>query len=176
MRASLSPVGRRSYLPSCRNKRLPPSRCKLKISVSSLMWLAKNGNSKSSCICLFVTFQTALVAIRRHLEWIVGIFLTCVCGWKTTRKERVVHHKTKKSVWKAQHLFCFRGRFIFKERAQKARPFRDILRDSTRSAMYRESPHGTELGRPTGPDLQTDVLTCATGFISRSSWRELQCW
>jgi hypothetical protein len=45
-------------------------------SVIALMWSAKNGILKSSWICLLLTYQVALVAMRRHLDCIICSFRT----------------------------------------------------------------------------------------------------
>jgi hypothetical protein len=40
-----------------------------KLTVRALMWSANNGTPKSSCICLLLTYQGALVSRRRHLDY-----------------------------------------------------------------------------------------------------------
>ncbi|KDR23677.1 hypothetical protein L798_11150 [Zootermopsis nevadensis] len=62
-------VGSLGCLQSCRTKGFPtPANFESNLSVSVLMWSAKNGIPKSSCICLLLTYQGALVAMRRHLN------------------------------------------------------------------------------------------------------------
>jgi hypothetical protein len=62
-------LGRHKYLPSCRTKGFPASaNFESKLSDGALMWSAKSGNPKSSWICLLLTNQGALVAVRRHLD------------------------------------------------------------------------------------------------------------
>jgi hypothetical protein len=64
-----SALGRHKCLPSCRTRGFPASdNFNLKLSVSALMWSAKNGIPKSSWICLLPTYQEELVAMRRHLD------------------------------------------------------------------------------------------------------------
>jgi hypothetical protein len=70
IRGGLQPAHvRHECLPSCLNKGfLVSANFESKLSVSVLMWSAKNGIHKSSWICLFPTYQGALVAMRRHLD------------------------------------------------------------------------------------------------------------
>jgi hypothetical protein len=64
-----SAVCRHKCLPSCRTKGFPASsNFESKLSVSALVWSAKNGFPKSSWICLLLTYQGALVAMRRRLD------------------------------------------------------------------------------------------------------------
>jgi hypothetical protein len=54
---------------SCSTKRFPASAdFGSKVSVSALMWPAKNGIPKSWWICPLPMYQGALVAVRRHLD------------------------------------------------------------------------------------------------------------
>jgi hypothetical protein len=54
-------------LPSCQTNWFPVlANFDSKLSVSALMWLAKNGIPKSSLICLLPTLQVVLVTMRRH--------------------------------------------------------------------------------------------------------------
>ena len=39
-----------------------------KLSLRALMWSANSGTPRSTCICLLLTYQGALVARRRHLD------------------------------------------------------------------------------------------------------------
>jgi hypothetical protein len=72
-------------LPSCRTKGFPASgNFESKLSVSALMWSAKNGIPKSSWICLLPTYQGALVAMRRHLDCNTCSLLMWV--WATDRQ------------------------------------------------------------------------------------------
>jgi hypothetical protein len=72
-----SALGRHRCLPSCRTKGFPASaNFESKLSVSVLMWSAKNGIPKSSWICLLLTHQGALVAMRRHLYYNTCSFRT----------------------------------------------------------------------------------------------------
>jgi hypothetical protein len=61
--------GRHKCLPRSRTKVYPASaNCESKLSVSALMWSAKDGIPKSSWVCLLPTYQCGLVAMRRHLD------------------------------------------------------------------------------------------------------------
>jgi hypothetical protein len=72
-----SVLGRHRCLPSCRSKGLSRSAFfESKLSISALMWLAKNGIPKSSWICLLPTYQGALVALWRHLDCKTSSFWT----------------------------------------------------------------------------------------------------
>jgi hypothetical protein len=65
-----SALGRDKCLPNSRTKGFPASaNFESKFSVSALMWSAKNGIPKSPWICLLLTYQGALVAMRRPLEY-----------------------------------------------------------------------------------------------------------
>jgi hypothetical protein len=55
-----------------------------KLSVSALMWSANNGIPKSSCICLFLTYQSPIFTMRRHLNRITSIFGRG-CGQRDSR-------------------------------------------------------------------------------------------
>ena len=67
--AAGSTLVQRKYLPSCRTRGFPTSaNFKSKLSVRAQMWSAYSGTSRSSCICLLLTYQGALVARRRHLD------------------------------------------------------------------------------------------------------------
>jgi hypothetical protein len=68
-----SALGRQKCLPSCRTKGFLASAIfESKLSVSALMWSAKNGISIFSWICLLLTYKSAVIAMRRHLD-----FSTC---------------------------------------------------------------------------------------------------
>jgi hypothetical protein len=65
-----SALGRHRCLSSCRTKGFPASaNFESKLSVSALMYSAKNAIPRSSWICLLLTYQGALVAMRRHLDF-----------------------------------------------------------------------------------------------------------
>jgi hypothetical protein len=53
------------------------------------MWLAKNVIPKSSCICLLLTYEDALVATRRHLQ-----LLDMAGSSEPPDEARVVSHRT----------------------------------------------------------------------------------
>jgi hypothetical protein len=64
-----SALGRHRCLQICRTKGFPASaNFETKLSVSALMWSAKNGIHRSSWICLLPTYKGALLAMRRHLD------------------------------------------------------------------------------------------------------------
>jgi len=66
--ATGSTLGQRKYLPNCRTMGFHTSdNFESKLSVRALMWSAKNGTPRSSCICLLRTHQGTAVARRRHL-------------------------------------------------------------------------------------------------------------
>jgi hypothetical protein len=57
-------------LPCCRNKGFPaPANFQSKLSVNALTWSAKNGIPKYSWICPSPTYQGALVAMWKHLDY-----------------------------------------------------------------------------------------------------------
>jgi len=57
------------YLPSCRTRGFPTSgKLESKLSVRALKWSANSETPRSSCICLFLTYQETTVAKRRHLD------------------------------------------------------------------------------------------------------------
>jgi len=67
--ATGSILGQRKYLPSCRTSGFPTSaNFESKLAVRALMWSAKNGTPRSSCICLLLTYKGAPLARRRHLD------------------------------------------------------------------------------------------------------------
>jgi len=58
-----------TYLPSCRTRGFPTSpNFESKLSVRNLMWSAKSGTPRSSCICLLLTYQGATVTRRRNVD------------------------------------------------------------------------------------------------------------
>ena len=68
--ATGSTLGQLKYLPSCRTTGFPTSaNFESKLSIRALMWSAKSGTPRSSCICLLITYQGATVARRRHLDY-----------------------------------------------------------------------------------------------------------
>lgn len=74
---ALYAIGRYKFLPCCRNWGLTLSANFIsKLSVSSMMWSAEFGTSKSSRICFLLMNQDALIAMRRHLD--VSIFWKCL--------------------------------------------------------------------------------------------------
>jgi hypothetical protein len=64
-----SALGPHRCLRICRTKGFPASaNFQSKISVSVLMWSAKNGIPKSSWICLLPAYKSGLLAMRRHSD------------------------------------------------------------------------------------------------------------
>ena len=60
---------RSAYLLSCRTRGFPTSaNFESELAVRALMWSANIGTPRSSCICLFLTYQGAPLARRRHLD------------------------------------------------------------------------------------------------------------
>ena len=72
------------YLPSCSTRGfLTPANFKSKLSVRSLIWSAKSGTPRPSCICLLLTYQRALV--RSEDTWIVThVDSRFGCGQRTS--------------------------------------------------------------------------------------------
>ena len=64
-----STLGQRKYRPSYRTWGFPTSPIfESNLAIRVLMWTANNGMSRSSCICLLLTYQGAPVGRRRHLD------------------------------------------------------------------------------------------------------------
>jgi len=64
-----SNLDQRKYLASYRTRGFSKSAYfESKLAVRALMWSAKSGTPRSSCVCLFITYQGAPVARRRHLD------------------------------------------------------------------------------------------------------------
>ena len=64
-----STVGQRKYLPICRTRGFPTSaNFESKLSVRAVISWASSGAPRSSGICLQLTYQSASVAKRRHLD------------------------------------------------------------------------------------------------------------
>jgi len=75
--ATGSTVDHRKNLPNCRTTGfLTSTNFESKLSVSVLMWSANSGTSRSSCICLLLTYQGSPVARRRRLHCVTYILRT----------------------------------------------------------------------------------------------------
>jgi hypothetical protein len=86
-------LGRHKWLPSSRTNGFPASaNFESKLLVNAPMWSAKNGIPKSSWICLLLTYQGALVAMRRHLDCNTCIFRTASNGHPD--RPCIVHDRT----------------------------------------------------------------------------------
>jgi len=74
-----SNLGQLKYLPSCRTNGFnTPAKFESKLSFRALMWLAKNGNSRSLRLCLLPAYQGEPVAMRSHLDWSTSNYLMWV--------------------------------------------------------------------------------------------------
>ena len=80
-----STIGQLMYLSSCRTRRFPtPANFESKLSVRLLVWSVKNGSPKSSWICLLPVYLGAMIAKRRHWDWIT-YFSLHGCERRTSR-------------------------------------------------------------------------------------------
>ena len=87
--ATVSTLGPRKYLPSCRTRGFPTlANLESKLAVRALI-SANNGTPRSSCICLLLTYQGAPVARRRHLD----------CSLRTWVRAADLHAGTHNPSW-----------------------------------------------------------------------------
>ena len=91
--ATGSTFNRREYLPSCHTRGFPTSaNFESNLSVIALMWWAKSGTPRSSCICLLLTYQGAPVAKRKHLDCNTCSPLEMGAGSGPPRGANIIHH------------------------------------------------------------------------------------